>query len=472
MKTNPVVTFILAAILAGLGFIANAQQKSTIPAVHTFTAKEAVEYALKNAVQVKNALLDIKGQQQINKEITASAYPQISASGSLNNNPNVGVQTFPNFIAMGTYGVLLENNVKDGNGNPIVAPSDYGLISAGFGSKYSLNGGIDINQLLFDGQVFVGLMARKSSIKSATLNAEVTKEQIKANVYKIYYQLVVGQREIGTLDANIANYEKLLRDIREIYKNGFAEKLDVDKVQVQLINLQTQKLKAQNQIDAGKEGLKFLLGMPQQDQLILTDTLSDEELKLNVLDENYRYEDRKEYQQLETLLDLGKFNVKRYQLSKLPTLSLSGNYSKSAQRQQFDFFKGPYFTSSFIALRLNAPIFDGGAKNARIAQAKIDLEKMNNNFSQLKSSIDNDVAQSRITLKSALFTMDAQKKNIDLAQQVYNSTKLKYEQGLGSNQEISTAQADLVTAQNNYYSSLYDAVISKIDYLKAAGKLY
>ena len=470
MKTRK-VKFILAAMLSGVCFIANAQQKSTTPQTHYFTAKEAVDYALKNAVQVKNALLDIKTQEQTNKEITALAYPQISASGSLNYNPNVATQTFPNFIAASTYGVLIQENIKDGNGNPIKMPNDLGLIHAAFGSKYSLNGGIDINQLLFDGQVFVGLMARKSSIKNAELAADVTKEQIKATVYKIYYQLVVGQRQIGTLDANIANYEKLLHDTREIYKNGFAEKLDVDKVQVQLNNLQTQKLKARNQIDAGKEGLKFLMYMPQRDELILADTLSDEELKSNILHENYNYEDRKEYQQLETLVKLGGYNVKRYQLSKLPTLSLAGNYSQSAQRQQFDFFKGPYFTSSFIALRINVPIFDGGARNARIAQAKIDLLKTNNTIDQLKSSIDNDVAQSRINMKSAILTMDAQKKNIDLAQQVYNSTKLKYEQGLGSNQEISTAQADLVTAQNNYYSSLYDAIIAKIDYLKAAGKL-
>ncbi len=74
-------------------------------------------------------------------------------------------------------------------------------------------------------------------------------------------------------------------------------------------------------------------------------------------------------------------------------------------------------------------------------------------------------------MKSAMITMDSQKKNIELAQSVYNSTKLKYEQGLGSNQEINQAQTDLVTAQNNYYNSLYDAIIAKIDYLQAAGKL-
>lgn len=470
MKMKRIFELIISFLLCGVGFNAHAQQANT-PTVNAFSAKQAVDYALKNAVQVKNALIDIELQKQVNKEVTAAALPSITGSGSLNYNPNVAVQTFPNFIAQGTYGVLLANNVKDGNGNPITAPADYGLINAAFGAKYALSGGIDLKQILFDGQVFVGLQARKETIHNAELAADVTKEQIKANVYKIYYQLVVGQRQIGTITANIDNYEKLLHDTKEIYKNGFAEKLDVDKVQVQLNNLNTQKLKAQNQIDAGLAGLKFLMNMPQKDSLVLTDTLSDEELKSGILDEAYNYENRKEYQQLESTIKLGEYNVRRYKLSKLPTLTLSANYSQSAQRQQFDFFKGPYFTSSFVALRLNVPIFEGGANNARIAEAKLSLLKYNNSLDQLKSAIDNDVTQSRINMKSALITMDSQKKNTELAQNVYNTTKLKYDQGLGSNQEINTAQTDLITAQNNYYSSLYDAIIAKIDFLQAAGKL-
>ncbi len=470
MSSKKIFTIIFSALFCTTGFAVHAQQNN-VPAINTFTAKQAVDYAMKNAVLVKNALIDIELQRQTNKEVTAAALPQITGSGALNYNPNVAVQSFPNFIAAGTYGVLVQNNVKNGNGDPIVAPSDFGFINAAFGSKYSWSGGIDLKQLLFDGQVFVGLMARNETIHNAELAADVTKEQIKANVYKIYYQLVVGQRQIGTINANIDTYEKLLHDTKEIYKNGFAEKLDVDKVQVQLNNLSTQKLKSQNQIDAGMAGLKFLMNMPQQDSLVLADTLSDEELKSNILDENYNYEDRKEFQQLQSLIKLDEYNVRRYKLSKIPTLSFSANYSKSAQRQEFDFFKGPYFTSSFVALHLDVPIFLGGATNAKIAEAKLNLLKTNNNLDQLKSSIDNDVAQSRINMKSAMITMDSQKKNIELAENVYNTTKLKYEQGLGSNQEISQAQADLVTAQNNYYSSLYDAIIAKINFLQAAGKL-
>ena len=80
---------------------------------------------------------------------------------------------------------------------------------------------------------------------------------------------------------------------------------------------------------------------------------------------------------------------------------------------------------------MSIPLFDGGERNANIASAKLNLMKLNNNVDQLKESIDNDVAQARINMKSAILTMDTQKKNIDLAQQVYNSTKLKYEQGCG-----------------------------------------
>ena len=471
MKTKLIVTITLSAICAFSGISAIAQQQNKAPEQHAFSAEEAVNYALKNSAQVKNALLDIQSQAAMNKEITAAALPKLTANASSTFNPNVAVQVIPDFISPSVYGVLIDNNVKDGNGNPIKMPSNFGYFPIGFGAKWAGRAGVDFQQLLFDGQVFVGLQARRASIKNATLAAEVTKEQIKANVYKIYYQLVVGKRQLGTLDANITNLEKLLFDTKQIYKNGFAEKLDVDKVQVQLSNLETERLKAENQLEAGLEGLKFLMQMPPQDQLVLTDTLSDAELKADILSEDYLYENRKEFQQLETAMELGNYNIKRYQLAKFPTVALSANYSESGQWQKFDVFKGPYYSSSFIALSINFSLFDGGAKNAQIQQAKIDLRKMENNLDQLKASIDNDVKQARSLMKSALVTMDAQKRNIDLAQEVYNTTKLKYEQGVGSNQEMSTAQTDLITAQNNYYSSLYDAIISKIDFLKAAGTL-
>jgi outer membrane protein TolC len=451
MKTKKIIEFIVIFLFLGLGNSVIAQRIDSSN-VFRFSVDEAVNYAMKNAISVKNALLNIEQQKQSNRQITASALPQITGNASVIDYLSIPTSLIPAEFFGGT-------------------PGTYQPIK--FGTKYNGTYGADLQQIIFDGQVFVGLRARKTSIDFFSKIAEITQEKIKENVYKIYYQLVVGQRQIGTVNANIISTEKLLHDTKEMFKNGFSERLDIDKAQVQLNNLYTQRLKAQSQMDAGIAGLKFLLNMPQKDSLILTDTLSDEELKSNILDEGYNYEDRREYQLLGLQTKLEQFNVKRYQLSKIPTLTFDANVAQNAQRTTFDFFKGgqPYYTTSFLSFKLSIPLFDGGARNAKIASARLDLMKTQNSLDSLKSSIDNDVLQARIDMKSSMLTIDIQKKNVELAEQVYNTTNLKYEQGLGSNQEISQAQADLVTAQNNYYSSLYDAIIAKINYLLAAGKL-
>ena len=419
--------------------------------LHEFSVAEAVAYAKKNSVVVRNALIDVQIQKQTNKEITSAAYPQINGSFNLNDYLEIPTSLLPAEIAGGPAGTYLP--VK-------------------FGTKYSATGAIDATQLLFDGQVFVGLQARAASIDLVNKQVEVTAEMININVQKIYYQLVVGKKQLSTISANIDRFSKLLADTKIIYENGFAEKLDVDKVNVQLSNLLTERLKVQNQLEAGNAALKYLLNMPQKEELILTDTLSNEVLAENILDNSYSYEDRKEFQLLTTTQKLQQYNIKRYKLSYLPTVSIFGNYSKNAQRTKFDFLKdGSWFTTSLIGLKVNVPIFDGFAKRSRVNKARLEYEKTSNNLEQLKASIDNDVAQSTVNITNALVTVNNQEQNMALAEQVYNTTKLKYEQGLGSNQEIYTAQTELKTAQNNYYSALYDAIIAKINYQKATGKL-
>jgi outer membrane protein len=424
--------------------------KTTAQQRNEFTVKQAVDYGLKNSVAVKNALIDIQIQKQTNREFTANAYPQVNGSG-----------TFQDFIDIPTS--LLPGEILGRPGTRIPVQ---------FGTKYNATGSIDASQLLFDGQVFVGLKARSAAMDFATKNSEVTAEQIKANIYKIYYQIAVGKKQAKAIDASIERIEKLSTDVQQIYKQGFAEKLDIEKVQVQLNNLKTEKIKIDNQLEAGNAGLKFLMNMPQKDVLILTDTVSEASLKDNILDEKYDYNNRKEIQLLNIAVKLGEYNISRYKLSKYPSVAAFASYQKNAQRQTFDLFgKGDWFATSLVGLKVSAPIFDGFARRSRIQKAKFELEKTKNNIEQFKQLIDYDVNNANIKMKNALLTIDNQRQNVTLAEKVYNSTKKKYEAGLGSNQEIYDAQTSLSIAQTNYYSAMYDAVIAKIDYLKAVGKL-
>lgn len=439
---------------------------------YEFSIEQAVAYAKKNNVQVKNALLAIQAQMQTNKEITASALPTISGSIGTQHLPNVAVQTLPNFISPATYQVLIDQGVKDGNGNPIKMPADFGFIAAQFGTKWNASAGISLQQLLFDGQVFIGLQARKASIDFQEAAARVTEENIKTNLYKVYYQLVVSKTQIELLDANIKRLEKLDYDVKALYKNGFAERIDIDKIAVQLNNLSTEKIKALNSIAMGYIGLKTLMGMPVSDTLVLTDTLDYAQIREDITKGAYNYQDRRDFQYLSSAKQLNEFNVKRYELSKLPTVALGANYSKLAQRNQFNFFgKGDWFTSSSIGVNIAVPIFSGFAKDARIKKAKIELEQTNNQLENLKLNIDQSVEQAKLKYKTAIATLDFQKNNMALAEKVYQQTKKKYEAGTGSNTEINASDVDLKAAQTNYISALYDAIIARVDYLTAIGKL-
>ncbi|MCX6264134.1 MAG: TolC family protein [Bacteroidetes bacterium] len=420
---------------------------------YAFSIQQALDFAKVNNVQVKNALLNVQAQKETNREITASALPGITGTGNLMNYIELPVSLLPGEIF----------------GQP---PGSY--IPVRFGTKYNSTVGIQLQQTLFDGQVFVGLQARKTSVDFQLKNVEVTEELIKANIYKVYYQLVASKTQIKILDANIQRLEKLENDTRILYNNGFAEKLDEDKVSIQLTNLNTEKIKALNSIEIGYLGLKTLLGMPAKDTLELTDKITDGQIEANILaDTGFQYQDRKEYQYLELAKKLNEYNIKRYQLSYLPILNLNAAYNKNAQRNTFDLFvkDGDWFTTSFIGLNLTVPIFSGFAKDARVAKSKIDLRQTNNQLENLRNTIDNEVEQSRINFNTAQNTLRFQKKNMELAEKVYNQTRKKYEIGTGSNVEISAAQTDLITAQNNYLSALYGAIVARIDYLKATGKL-
>jgi len=419
--------------------------------IQEFSIDQALEYAKQNSAQVKNSLLDVLIQKQTNRDVTSIALPQVSLSGNVLDYLDIPTTLVPGEFAGQPAGTFLP--VK-------------------FGTKWTAGTGVSLSQLIFDGQVFIALKARNGTMELSKRISELTEENIRWNVYKIYYQLVAGKTQLKLLDDNIERLQKLRHDISVMYDNGFAEKLDIDKIEVQLVNLQTEKLKAHNLIQNGYSGLKVLMGMPMQDSLLLTDSISNVSVLDGVLEASqFNYSNRKEYQIAEITNTLNGLNVRRYKLSQLPTFSIVGNYGKNAQRNDFDFFgKGNWFTTSYIGINMQVPIFQGLQTRARIKQAELELQKSKNTQNQLKIQIDNEIASARNNFIAAISTLNFQQKNMDLAETVYERTKKKYEIGTGSSSEINDAHLELKNAQTNYLTALYDAIVAKADYLKANGK--
>lgn len=464
-KTKTIFTILtLGFFTVGL----NAQQQPQ-PQVYQITAKEAVDLAFKNVAELKNARLDYKIAEARNKEITGMALPQVSGAIQGNHYLSLPQIQFPDGSEVQIYDILRAEGVRDASGNPITKEGEFQYRNFSFLVPWNVNGGITVNQLLFEPQVFVGLEARKALLEGSDLQIKVTEDKVRETVYKSYYAVLISQKQIGFLQESIKRLEKLASDQNEMFKQGFVEKLDIDKTTVTLNNTRTTELQLQNAVKIGSAVLKMNLGLSQADSLLLRDVLTSDYIKEGILEDNFKYEDRNEIKLLNNAVKLQGFDIRRYKLSYYPTVAAFYNFQRNGQKRSGESWF--WYSTNLVGLSVNVPIFDGFQKKYKIQQSRFSLEKVQNTLDQTKKGIDLEKTVARNTLTNAILTMDSQEKNMELAQNVYNTVKKKYEQGLGSSFEILQADTEFQQAQSNYFRALYDAIIAKISYQRALGKL-
>ena len=462
----------------GLLIVALAASLTTVQAQqeHKLSVNDAVSLSLKNTVEIKNLRVDSLKQRAQNQEITGLALPQVTGSAGITHYLTLPKVLFPSNGETSIYDVLNREGVKDGSGNAIPQKQSFTVQEFSFVQPWNVTAGVSLNQLLFQPEVFVGLIARNTLIEFAGNNIRVAEDKTREQVYKAYYQVLIAQQQLDVLQKTIQRLEKLLNDQGQLYKNGFIERLDIDKTTVSLNNIKTTETQLKNIIELGYAALKFSMGLNQKDALVLTDPLNESIIKENILDDGViDYNNRNEMRLLNTAQKLGQIDVRRYKLGYVPTLAFFYQFQQQGQmNKRFSAFTGSnwfWFNSNLIGLNLSVPIFDGFQRKYKIKQTQYNLEKTNNSIEQFKQAVDLEHTVSKINLRNAILNIDIQKKNLELAERVYNTTKKKYEQGLGSTFEVLQSDTEWQRAQGNYFEALYNAVVARISYLKAIGKL-
>lgn len=457
-------------LLIGVIFVFLFPHKIWAQENHHFSLQQCIDYAMKHQTSVRSAEIDLATTEAKNGEITGMALPQVSASGAFQYLPSIPTQFIPDFISPAVYGVLIKEKVLPSD-TKIPTPA---MFPVAFGTKFSTSGTISVNQILFEGSLFVALQAKKTLIELSQKAVQQSKRDVRVDVSKAYYNLLISKKQLDLTLTNIDRVQKFLHDTKVMYQNGFAEKLDVDRVQVQLNNLETAKVNLINMLAVGDQVLKFQMGMPLNELLTPTDSLGTTGLTGILADSaGFSYNHRIEYSLLETQKEANEYNLKRYKMNSLPTITAFMNYGKNAGRNEFDFFEAhqPWFTTWIAGLNVSVPIFDGFQRRHQVKEAQLAVEKNNIQLEGLKQAINLEISQSETSLRNDIINLKSQEENMKLAESVYDAAKKKYEAGVGSNLEVVNANSDLKQAQTNYFSALYDAIIAKIDYEKALGKI-
>ncbi len=417
----------------------------------TLTLKSALNYALEHYTDARKAKLDYENAQYQIDEVRSRALPQISGSSQLNYNP------------------LLQQSVLPGAMNPTNPGKDM-LIS--FGQKWNANVGVSVSQALFDQSVFTGLKAAKTTKEFYQLNTQLTEEQVLEQVATSYYQVYVQRQQIANIDSNISTTEKAYSIIKGLHESGLGKQIDVDRVDVQLANLRSQRQQVTNAIALYENQLKFYIGMPVATEIVMTDAkeMEIERFQLDFSD-SLNMESRTEMLVLnkqEQLLDLQKESiVAEY----YPTLSLNGSYSYQGMSNKFPLGSGNWFDVSTVGLNLKIPIFNGRATKSRINQANIELKKLKEDRTNTKNSLDLAYTNARTQIKNNVIILNSQKRNVNLAQKVLNNTRSNYQLGIAPLTDLLDAQTALSEAQNNHVAAMLNYRLAEIQLIKSKGQL-
>ena len=418
----------------------------------SFTMEEAVAYALENHNDIKRNLLDQSDAEWQVKEYWASGLPQV--------NGNISYQYF--FEIPTT--ILPPEFVMEGDPNEVQ-----------FGTSNNLTAGLSAGALLFDGGFLVGLKAQRAYRELVKSQIGQTERDIRVNVVKAYLNVLVLNESLSIIEKNISSIEETRDETQAIYENGFAEQLDVDRLNLTLQNLESERDNLVEIIESTKVILKFQMGYPMAEEITLADDINRIET-LNPVDDDldmgdWTYEDRVEIGLIDQGIGLTDINIRAIRARYLPSLTASVAYNQSLQTNDL-FGKGnKWFPTGVAGVNLAVPIYDAKDKRSKVERAKIDREELLLQRDDMQRLIEMEVRTSRINVQNARRNLRQRLASQDLSEKIYNTTLIKYREGVGSSIEVNQAEFEMLTAQRNYIDSLFNYLLTRTDLERALGKI-
>lgn len=421
---------------------------ATMGSVHAQTAtdlgsnaslEELIQFALDNQIQVKQAEIDLEiGEREIASALSGW-YPQINASGNLSHfmqlpTANINGQD----IAMGQR-----------NTSALTFQADQALINPG---------------------LFQASKAAKHIRRQNNLSLEDTRINTVVDVSKAYYDILTSEEQINIIQENIERINRQYTEANVRYETGIVDNTDYKRAQISLNNAKAELRSALEFRKYKYDFLKTLLGLNPQENISLS--FANQNMEANVLldtTDMMAYNNRVEYQQLQTIRELQRLNTRYQKWTFLPQLGAFANYALNYRNNNFGDLFRDNFPQSSIGLTLSFPIFQGTKRIQEIRKSELEEARIELDIENLENQISAELSAAKANYKANLNEWRNAKENVDLSEEVYNTIKLQYEAGIKTYLELMTAETDLKTSQLNYLNSLYAVLSSKLDIQKALG---
>ncbi|MCH8569181.1 MAG: TolC family protein [Balneolales bacterium] len=516
------LALLITALASGERILAQveAQQVSVEEAVVQVSLDEAIQIAMVNNYMLRRGALDIDNANAQVREAWSSVYPQLSGSAQYTRNikvpnPFAGSDAGGFFEAFGAIEWLAFNEERRTDGNPETMPipfdeflerqvqgyRDAGLTPPGFDSdnpfaiENEFQFGLNLTQPLYNGSAFAAIRGARQ-LKEVNINQfERDRQLIASDITEAYLGALLAEEQLRVIQSSVNRLRRTVEDSRRSVEAGVLTRADRLSAEVELVNLETDKISIENQAYLAKKNLLLLLGLPVKGEIVLTDVLDADPMSLldEIPDTIESYEKamrmRPDVLQIDNVVELlevqrgitraqyfpvvnafanlayiGQVPDNRQVVSRIPGTEFGFQGSRN------NFFSDNYWSPAFnVGVSLSWSIFDGFRTSSQIQQNTIEIKQAEIDKQLLHNAIYLEVEQAVRGLETALRRIQSQSRNIEQARLNYEIASTRLREGVGNTLEERQASSLLDQSRLNYLSAMFDYRVAVARYKTTTG---
>ncbi len=411
---------------------------------------EAQTYALQNNRSVQSSKIDIQMSDKKVWENLAIGLPQLNFTTNYQHQFVIPEISFP-YLDLNSLpdGVITKNDIQDA----------YKNLPFTLGVKNNAVLDITVSQLIFNGQYFVGLQAARVVKQMSEKTLIKTEDQTKESVADTYYLVLVLGENVKVLNESLKSVDQTYNEMIKMNQQGLNEETDVDQIKINRSNIQTLITSIESQKEISLKLLKYQLGVGFNQTLVLTDSLPGIIAQGNVLyvtTPEFNVKNSLDYQLISTQEKVSALLLKLEKSKYLPVIS--GFYRHEEQTNQPSL---SFAIKDLVGVTLSLPIVTSGQRNAKVSQAKYDLEKSHLNKANVEQGLIMEFETAWSNYQTAFSNYSTNRESMTLSKKVYDKTVIKYREGVSSSFELTQNQNQFLTAESNYYNSVLSLLNAK-----------
>ena len=454
---------------------------SSIPASgddpELFTLDRSIKYALEHSKVMMAAEERVKSAEAKLMKTRANLLPKISTNATYLYNGKLPKVTLEMPIsALPTQGMPMPSPAPTYEQPSFPGTGlDLSGLGAGFGSremtftmgaKKNFQAGAMAQQTLFaGGTIYNSIKQAQLTLEAAKMDREATRERLIYDVKEAFYGVLLAEKFLEVSRRALQQAEKHYDTSKRLVETGTATKYDLLRAQVQLANVKSQLIKAQNTLRLAEERFKMTIGFEGPGEVKVKGEFREEKAKFDLNELIGRaLEKRPDLKAMRLQVEATKRLISIAKGSFLPTISLVGNYGYLDNEKQ----EGQ--TTWSVTLRADLPLFTGFSRKASLKEAESAVNQVRLTMQQLEEGIVLEVKAAYLSFEEAKSLLEAQREMVQQAKEGLRMANLQYENGLITSVQLTDAELALTQAELSYYQALHDYTMAIAKIKKAVGE--